>query len=108
MNIQRVGIERTDRIDKAKNDGPQTKVAKFGSYKIKQWIFNNASSLKGKDYFINKVYSKEKAAIRKEKWKEVKQLWEQGNMQSFFMIGWCGEIKVESFSLFFTVGYLIF
>ena len=41
-------------------------------------ILNNASSFKGTNRFINEDYSKETVAIKKEKWKKIKQLQEQG------------------------------
>ena len=82
MNIQRAGIERAHRTGKPKHDGPRTVAAKFSSYKIKQLVVNNVSSLKIIDYFINEDYSKdtaqERKMIRKEKWKKVKELQEQG------------------------------
>ena len=57
---------------------------KFSCYKFKQLIFNNASSFKGTDYFINEDYSKETVAIRKEKWKGVKQIREQDKYSVLF------------------------
>ena len=60
-------MELAHRISKPKNDGPKIIGAKFSSYKLKQLKLNNASSLKGTDYFINEDYSKETVAIRKEK-----------------------------------------
>lgn len=60
-------MEGAHMLGKPKNDGPRTVVAKSSCYKFKQLIFNNASSFKGTDYFINEGYSKETVAIRKEK-----------------------------------------
>ena len=82
LNIQWVGIEQAHRIGILKNDGRRTIFAKFSS----------ASSLIKTDYFINEDYFKE-TKIRKWKWKEVKQLQEQGKYASLFMIEWCGEKK---------------
>lgn len=53
--MQREGMERAHMLGKPK----------VSRYKFKQLIFNNASSFKGTDYFINEDYSRETVAIRK-------------------------------------------
>ena len=84
MNIQRGRPERAHRTSKLKDDGSRKIVAKFDSHKFKPLILRNVSSSEGTYFFINDDYFEETIAIKKEKWKNVKQLWEQGKYAVLF------------------------
>lgn len=70
LNTKRGLIEQVHRIGKPKDDYPRT-IVNIISYKHKQLITSNVSSLTGTGFFINDDYSKEAVVIRKKKWKEV-------------------------------------
>ena len=78
MNILRVRTERAHRTGKPKDDSSRKIVAKFDNHKLKPSILSNISSSEGTYFFINDDYFKETVAIKKENWKNVKQLREQG------------------------------
>ena len=53
---------------------PRTIVIKLANYKRKSMILRNICKLKGSENFINEDFRKQTADLRKELWKEVKQL----------------------------------
>ena len=57
---------------------PRTIVIKLGNDKDKSMILINVHKLKKSDIFINDDFSKESTYLRKELWKEVKQLRSEG------------------------------
>ena len=79
LGLRSIGIEHAQRVGpKDNNDTPRAIVAKFSSFKAKELILRKANQLKGTGYYINEDFSKETLEIRKENWKKVKQLRENG------------------------------
>ena len=80
LGLRSIGIERAHRAGpKVDNsETPRTIVVKFSSFKAKELILKKANQLKGTGYYINEDFSKETLEIRKENWKKVKQLRENG------------------------------
>ena len=77
LQLENISLERAHRVgNKEKNK--QTKVVKLASFKDKLKIISEARKLKGTNISINEDYSKETLEIRKEKWKEVKELRKNG------------------------------
>ena len=70
MNIENVFIERTHRTRKKNKNRSQPIVAQFSFYKDKMNILKNCKKLKNTRFSIFEDFSRETAAIRKEKWQE--------------------------------------
>ena len=62
------------------NTATRTFVIKLANYKDKSMILRNVHKLKGSDIFINEDFSKQTTDLRKELWKEVKQLRSEGKI----------------------------
>ena len=78
LQLENISVERAHRVgNKGKND-KRTIVLKLASFKDKLKIISEARKLKGTNISINEDYSKETLEIRKEKWKEVKELRKNG------------------------------
>ena len=78
LELENISVERAHRVgNKGKND-KRTIVLKLASFKDKLKIISGARKLKGTNISINEDYSKETLEIRKEKWKEVKELRKNG------------------------------
>ena len=78
LELENISVERAHRVgNKGKND-KRTIVLKLASFKDKLKIISEARKLKGTNISINEDYSKEALEIRKEKWKEVKELRKNG------------------------------
>ena len=82
LGIEGIKIERAHRTKGKKKDNskPKTIVCKLHSYKDKARILGSSKKLKDTDYFINEDFSKETLEYRKELWKEVKSLREEGKI----------------------------
>ena len=85
LEIEDVTTERGHRVkpiqNKTSNKGkasPRTIVCKLLNYKDKTRIFRKCNRLKGTSYYINEDFSKETLALRKDLWKEIKTLREEG------------------------------
>ena len=72
--------EKTTRNNTARKNQPRTIVIKLANYKDKYMILSNVHKLKGSDIFINEDFSKQTTDLRKELWKEVKQLCSEGKI----------------------------
>ena len=70
MDIANVVIERAHRTGKKNKNRSQTIVAQFSFYKDKMNILKNCKKLKNTKFSIYEDFSREAAAIRKEKWQE--------------------------------------
>ena len=78
LELENISVERAHRVgNKGKND-KRTIVLKLPSFKDKLKIISEARKLKGTNISINEDYSKETLEIRKEKWKEAKELRKNG------------------------------
>ena len=71
MDIENVFIERAHRTRKKNKNRSQLIVAQFSFYKDKMNILKNCKKLKNTRFSIFEDFSRERAAIRKEKWQEV-------------------------------------
>ena len=71
MDIESVVIERTHRTGKKSKNRSRPIVAKFSFYKDKMNILKNCKKLKSTRFSIFEDFSRETAAIRKEKQQEV-------------------------------------
>ena len=71
---------KTTRNNTARKNQPRTTVIKLANYKDKSMILRNVHKLKGSDIFINEDFSKQTTDLRKELWKEVKQLRSEGKI----------------------------
>ena len=71
---------KTTRNNTARKNQPRTIVIKLANYKDKSMILRNVHKLKGSDIFINEDFSKQTTDLRKELWKEVKQLRSEGKI----------------------------
>ena len=87
LEIEDVTIERTHRVkpyqNKKNNKGkasPRTIVCKLLNYKDKTQILRKCNRLKGTSYYISEDFSIEILALRKDSWKEVKTLREEGKI----------------------------
>ena len=90
----------------------------FSSHKFKLLILSNVINLKEIDFFINEDYSKEKQWQSEKKNRRKLDNYENSvNMQSLFMVRWCGEKKDRQikranqsriFSCFLELRYLEF
>ena len=70
MDIENVVIERVHRTGKKNKNRSRPIVAQFSFYKDKMNILKNCKKLKNTRFSIFEDFSREKAAIRKEKWQE--------------------------------------
>ena len=71
MDIENVVIERAHRTGKKNKNRSRPIVAQFSFYKDKMNILKNCKKLKNTRFSIYEDFSRETAAIRKEKWQEV-------------------------------------
>ena len=71
MDIENVVIERAHRTGKKNKNRSWPIVAQFSFYKGKMNILKNCKKLKNTRFSIFEDFSRETAAIRKEKWQEV-------------------------------------
>ena len=71
---------KTTRNNTARKNQPRTIVIKLAYYKNKSMILRNVHKLKGSDIFINEDFSKQTTDLRKELWREVKQLRSEGKI----------------------------
>ena len=80
LGLRSIGIECAHRVGPKfdNSETPRTIVVKFSSFKAKELILKKANQLKGTGYYINEDFAKETLEIRKENWKKVKQLRENG------------------------------
>ena len=74
LQLENISLERAHRVGNKEQNNKQTKVVKLASFKDKLKIISEAWRLKDTNIGINEDYSKETLEIRKEKWKEVKEL----------------------------------
>ena len=65
---------KTTRNNTARKNQPRTMIIKLTNYKDKSMILINVHKLKRSDIFINEDFSKQTTDLRKELWKEIKQL----------------------------------
>ena len=70
---------KTTRNNAARKNQPRTIVIKLANYKDKSMILRNVK-LKGSNIFINEGFSKQTTDLRKELWREVKQLRSEGKI----------------------------
>ena len=78
LQLETIPVERAHRVGKKEMNNKRTIVVKLASFKDKLKIISEARKLKGTNISINEDYSKETLEIRKEKWKEVKELRKNG------------------------------
>ena len=78
LELENISVERAHRVGNKGKDDKRTIVLKLASFKDKLKIISEARKLKGTNISINEDYSKETLEIRKEKWKEVKELRKNG------------------------------
>ena len=78
LELENISVERAHRAGNREKNNKRTIVLKFASFKDKLKIISEARKLKGTNININEDYSKETLEIRKEKWKEVKELRKNG------------------------------
>ena len=80
LELENISVERAHRVGNKGKNNKRTIVLKLASFKDKLKIISEARKLKGTNISINEDYSKETLEIRKEKWKEVKELRKNGTM----------------------------
>ena len=78
LQLENISIERGHRVGNKEKNSKRTIVLKLASFEDKLKIIPEARKLKGTNININEDYSKETLEIRKEKWKEVKELRKNG------------------------------
>ena len=78
LQLENISVERAHRVGNKEKNNKRTIVVKLASFKDKLKIISEARKLKGTNISINEDYSKETLEIRKEKWKEVKELRKNG------------------------------
>ena len=78
LELENISVERAHRVGNKGKTDKRTIVLKLASFKDKLKIISEARKLKGTNISINEDYSKETLEIRKEKWKEVKELRKNG------------------------------
>ena len=71
MDIENAVIERAHQTGKKNKNRSQRIVAQFSFYKDKMKILKNCKKLKNTRFSIFEDFSRETAAIRKERWQEV-------------------------------------
>ena len=77
LGIESVRIERAHRVGDPSKSKCRTIVAKFSSYKTKEYILNEARRQKISDIRIYEDFSKATVEIRKKNWEKVKELRKQ-------------------------------
>ena len=78
LELENISVERAHRVGNKGKNNKRKIVLKLASFKDKLKIISEARKLKGTNISINEDYSKEILEIRKEKWKEVKELRKNG------------------------------
>ena len=78
LELENISVERAQRVGNKGKNNKRTIVLKLASFKDKLKIISEAQKLKGTNISINEDYSKETLEIRKEKWKEAKELRKNG------------------------------
>ena len=78
LELENISVERAHRVGNKGKNNKRTIVLILASFKDKLNIISEARKLKGTNISINEDYSKETLEIRKEKWKEVKELRKNG------------------------------
>ena len=78
LELENISVERAHRVGNKGKNNKRTIVLQLASFKDKLKIISEARKLKGTNISINEDYSKETLEIRKEKWKEVKELRKNG------------------------------
>ena len=86
MDIENVDTEQGHRTGKKNRNRSRPTVAQFSFYKNKINILKNCKKLKDTRFSIFEDFSRETAAIRKEKWQEVLANREKG-MTSYLNYG---------------------
>ena len=69
---------KATRNNAARETQPRTIIIELANYKDKSIILSNVHKLKRSDIFINEDCGKQTTDLRKELWKEVKQLYSEG------------------------------
>ena len=78
LQLENISVERAHRVGNKEKNNKRTIVLKLASFMDKLKITSEARKLKGTNISINEDFSKETLEIRKEKWKEVKELRKNG------------------------------
>ena len=78
LQLEKISVDWAHRVGSKEKNNKRTIVVKLASLKDKLKIISEARKLKGTNTSINEDYSKETLEIRKEKWKEVKELRKNG------------------------------
>ena len=78
LQLGNISVERACRVGNKEKNNKRTIVLKLASFKDKLKIISEVRKLKGTNISINEDYSKETLEIRKEKWKEVRELGKNG------------------------------
>ena len=78
LQLENISVERAHRVGNKEKNNKWTIVIKSASFKDKLKIISEAGKVQGTNISINEDYSKETFEIRKEKWKEVKELRNNG------------------------------
>ena len=78
LELENISVERAHRVGNKGKNNKRTIVLKLASFKDKLKIISEARKLKGTNISIKEDCSKETLEIRKEKWKEVKELRKNG------------------------------
>ena len=84
LQLQNISVERGHRVGNKEKNNKRTIVLKLASFTDKLKIISEAQKLKGSNISINEDYSRETLKIRKEKWKEVKDLTKNGTYAILF------------------------
>ena len=104
IDIENVVIERAHRTEKKKNKNRSRPiVAQFSNYKDKMNILKNCKKLKNTRFSIFEDFSREAAAIHKEKWQEVLANREKGMKPYLNYRTVICKQKVRQFLLFFLL-----
>ena len=78
LQLENISVKRAHRVANNEKNNKPTIVVKLASFKDKLKIISEPRKLKGTNISINEDYSEETLEIRKEKWKEVKELRKNG------------------------------
>ena len=78
LQLENISVERVHWAGNKEKNNTRTIVVKLASFKDKLKTISVAPKLKGTNISVNEDYSKETLEIRKEKWKEVKELRKNG------------------------------
>ena len=74
LQLENISVERAHRVGNKEKNNKRAIVVKLASFRDKLKIISEARKLKGTNINIGEDYSKEALEIRKEKWKEIKEL----------------------------------